>query len=329
MVSRSTTARWLALTMALSLSMASGCSRAQDKPKKPTAESNTPAFDGNAAFALLNKQVDIGPRYPTSAGHAQCAKFIEDHLKATADEVSTQEFAAQVSGGRLKLKNIIAWFNPRASRFVLIGAHWDTRPIADFEINESKRAKPIPGANDGASGTALLMQLASEFKKKRPDVGVMLVFFDGEDYATPETAHDGRDMLLGSRYFAKNVHKIKGADGNPVTIAYGIIVDMVGDKDLQLPKEQLSVDAAPEVVENVWSTARRLGYENVFTNGVKYSVSDDHIPLIKAGIKCIDIIDFDYAPWHTLDDTVDKCSAESLRKVGEVVAEVVYSEKSN
>ena len=149
-----------------------------------------------------------------------------------------------------------------------------------------------------------------------------MVFFDGEDYGPGEDA-----MYLGSRHFASNLDNNATVGGKPVKFDYGILLDMVGDKDLNIYEENASVNAAPEVVNKVWSTADKLGYKDKFIPSVKFAITDDHIPLIKAGVKCIDVIDFNYGPWHTLDDTPDKCSPESLKIVGDVVGHVVYGEK--
>ena len=296
------------------LGAATGCS-----PSAEVAKS-TPTFDGNRAFDLLTKQVNIGPRYAGVSGHVACADLIVTELKALADEVTLQQFRESVAGRDLTLRNIVAVFNPDAKRRVIVAAHWDSRPIADMEVDAAKRAKPIPGANDGASGVAALLELARMFHERKPDVGVMMVFFDGEDYAVNPASEN--TMYLGSKYFAKHLDVT-----TKNTIAYGILLDMIGDKNLNIYQERQSVKAAPEIVKQVWDTAKSLGYEKYFIPKVKYSISDDHIPLIEAGVKCIDVIDFDYGPWHTLDDTPDKCSPDSLKIVGDVIARVIYEEK--
>ena len=281
----------------------------------------TPVFDEEHAFNLLKKQVEFGPRYPGIAAHGATADFIISQLKPHADEVTTQQFSQKVAGKTIDLKNIIAKFSPDARKIILLAAHWDTRPMADMEVDPVKRAKPILGANDGASGVAVLLELARMFGKQRPDVGVIMVFFDGEDYTpNPPTS---RYMFLGSKYYASRLDsKTKQA------IEYGILLDMIGDKDLRIHQEINSVQAAPEVVRKIWDTARQLGYSKQFVPEAKYAISDDHLPLIAAGVKCIDVIDFDYGPWHTVDDTVDKCSPQSLKTVGDVIACVVYEEKA-
>lgn len=283
---------------------------------------SVPAFDETRAFSILTKQVEFGPRYPGTKGHKMTAEYIQAQLKPYADAVKVQEFSKTVRGKYLEMQNIIAHFNPDAKKHILLAAHWDSRPTADMEINPAKKQQPIPGADDGGSGVAVLLELARMFAKQKPDVGVVMVFLDGEDYGPGEP-----EMFLGSKYLAKNLADGTSYNGKVIKIDYGILLDMVGDKDLEIPKEQYSVDAAPEVVEKVWRTADKLGYRDVFTPEVGMNIEDDHIPLNYAGVKCIDVIDFNYGPWHTLDDTPDKCSPKSLKIVGEVIANVIYAEK--
>jgi glutaminyl-peptide cyclotransferase len=281
-----------------------------------------PEFNGDRAYDLLKKQVALGPRVPGTDSHAAGEAFIIESLRPYADEVTTQRFTAMVGSKRIPMINIIANFHQRSSKWVLIAAHWDTRPTADQEVIGDKRNQPIPGANDGASGVAALLELARIFREQPPPVNVMLLFLDGEDYGPGESA-----MFLGAKHFASEAeaNKIKP---NREKIIYGILLDMVGDRDLAIPQEAKSLEAAPEVMKKIWDKAADLGYHKEFPSKRGMAISDDHLPLIAAGIKCVDLIDFDYGPWHTLDDTPDKCSAKSLKTIGEVVAAVVYGEKS-
>ncbi|MHB1459033.1 MAG: M28 family peptidase [Armatimonadota bacterium] len=214
----------------------------------------------------------------------------------------------------MRLTNIIAKFGKTSGNPILLCAHWDTRPIADRDRDPSKRKTPIIGANDGASGVAVLLELARLFKVSPPSVPVTIVLFDGEDYGPT-----GDDMFLGSSYFASNHEK-------GIKFRFGILLDMIGDKNLNIYREANSQAAARNVNDLVWSTAKQLGYARNFIDNVKFSINDDHIPLIRAGIPCVDIIDFDYMPWHTTYDTPDKCSPESLKIVGDVISKVVYSQ---
>jgi len=297
-----------------------GCSPASQSAAEK-ALSDLPAFDGDRSYDLLKKQVALGTREPGSPGHAACAQFIESQLKPYADGVTAQRFSVTAEGTKLDLTNIAAHFNPSAKKWVLLVAHWDTRPRADYEINPEKRKQPIPGANDGASGTAVLLELARLLKEHKPRIGVYMLFVDGEDYGTSDKA-----MYLGAKHFAANLEKLAMVDGRPVKFEYGILLDMVGDKNLRVYQEQNSVKAAKHVVDKVWKAAAALGYTRNFPPEQKYAITDDHVPLIAAGIDCIDVIDFDYGPWHTLDDTPDKCSPKSLKIVGDVVQYVIYTE---
>jgi hypothetical protein len=270
---------------------------------------SVPAFDANRAFGCLKKQVEFGPRYAGTAGHTLTADYIQEQLKPYADGVKVQEFSKIVRGKNLQMQNIIAHFHPGSKKQILLAAHWDSRPTADMEIDVVKKSQPIPAANDGGSGVAVLLELARMFAKQEPGVGVIMVFFDGEDYG-PGTS----DMFLGSKYFAQNLEDATSFGGKLLKVDYGILLDMVGDKDLTILPEQESA---------------KLGHGDVFLSGFGPDIQDDHIQLIRAGMKCIDIIDFNYGPWHTLDDTPDQCSPKSLKIVGEVVANVVYRESAD
>jgi len=284
---------------------------------------STPTFNEVRAFDKLTEQCNFGPRYTGTQGHRKMIQWLQAELSTSADKTIKHTFKARTAAGLLEFTNIYAVFNPKASRFVLLCAHWDTRPRADEEVVSEKRIKPILGANDGASGVAVLLELARMFKEKQPQVGVVMVFFDGEDYGP-----SAEDMFIGSKAFARDLKNQLLRLGVKEKPDYGILLDMVGDKDLHIPKEQFSNRNAPEIVEKVWKVAKLAGYGDVFVDKEGYMVSDDHLPIIFAGVKCIDIIDFDYAYWHTLDDTPDKCSAKSLKIVGDVVARVVYEESS-
>jgi glutaminyl-peptide cyclotransferase len=270
-------------------------------------------FSGRRAFDHLIAQCDFGPRYPGSPGHKLAEGYLSSELGRWCDEIHLQRFKARTSSGKeLELVNIIGVINPRRpiigkAKTILICAHWDTRPFAEMEKNSKET--PILGANDGASGVAVLLELARVLSSSRPKARVLFALFDGEDYGM-----DTRDMFLGSRYFAKKFWKYKPD--------LGILLDMVGDKDLDIYIEENSWAAAPELVDLVWGVAEELGI-SAFHRSVKYRIIDDHIPLIEAGVKCIDVIDFDYPHWHTTRDTPDKCSPDSLKAIGDVVLKAI------
>lgn len=276
-----------------------------------------PPFPGERAHELLVQQVEFGPRIPGEPGHAAQLAWMKEWLAERADTLIDQSFTQVTTrGDTLQLTNLLARFRPEERERVLLLAHWDTRPRADQSRNPADRALPVPGANDGASGTAVLLVLADLFRQQAPPIGVDLLFVDGEDYG-PETV----DMFLGARYFAANQPR-----GYPPL--YAVLIDMVGDADLSLPIEGYSQERAPEVVSRVWRLARDLGYGGIFLERPGGYVTDDHLPLNDEGIRTIDIIDFDYGPgngfWHTPNDVPANTSAESLEVVGEVLAELVY-----
>ncbi|MFQ5823301.1 MAG: DUF4910 domain-containing protein [bacterium] len=213
------------------------------------------------------------------------------------------------------MTNIIASFAPEKNERILLCAHWDTRPWADQDPDLENRDKPILGANDGASGVAVLLEVAKTIQISEPKFGVDIIFFDGEDAGLPGQTDS---YALGSQYFAKN----KDFHYHP---QFGILLDMVGDKDLQIYQEENSLEYAPQIVEKVWNKAQRLELQ-AFIPTPGYEVTDDHMPLLRAGIPCIDLIDFNYDYWHTLEDTPDKCSPESLAQVGQLLLSLLYED---
>lgn len=281
---------------------------------RPAPSAVTPrSFDQERAFQDLRQQCDFGPRVPGARAHAQCADWLVTQLKPLADTVTRQQFTAKVGGKQLRLANLIATFNPQATRHVLLCAHWDSRPRAECDPDPKTRSRPILGANDGASGVAVLLGIARALKTHPPTQRVTLVFFDGEDYGT-----DAETMFLGSRHFAQQYA------GRPPD--WGVLLDMVGDKDLRLPQEGISLERAPEVVARLWRAAARAR-SKAFVAKPGQAVLDDHVMLLDRGIPCIDIIDFTYPYWHTTADTPDKCSPESLGQVGKAVLEAMGEDR--
>jgi hypothetical protein len=282
------------------------------------ASGHTP-FDGDAALGYVREQVAFGPRIPNTDGHRRAGDWIQAHLARAADSVEVQVFThVTEAGDTLRLRNFLGRFRPELPERILLLAHWDTRPTADQSPNLGDQRRPVPGANDGASGVAVLLGVADVLAVTPPSRGVDLLFVDGEDYGT-FTGPDGGigpDVLLGSRHFAASLPP----DRFPL---YAVLLDMVGDADLRISQEGYSVARAPEVVTRVWDAARDLGYGDVFVPGVRYTITDDHIPLLDRGIRAIDVIDYEYPAWHTVDDTPDKVSARSLKIVGDVVVALV------
>ncbi len=320
------TSRSLVWTFALCMVGLLACSNKQPKESErppqvspSKAIESVPQFSGTAAFDYLLAQTKFGPRNPGSAGHANCLNYLVSELQGLADAVNQQEFYhTGYRGEQIRMTNIIASFNLEAKHRILLTAHWDTRPFADQDTDPKKRQQPLLGANDGASGVAVLLQLARIMKENQPPNGVDVVLFDGEDFAR---GSDFDNFLLGSKYFAKN----KAPGFNPT---FGILLDMIGDSQLEIRKEKNSMRYASDVVQYVWSTAEKLGVRE-FVNTEGPDVYDDHVPLNEAGIKTINLIDFHYPDqsnrfWHTTEDTPDKCSPASLEAVGTVLTHLIY-----
>lgn len=268
-------------------------------------------FDAHHAFEVLEKQCSFGARVPGTESHQKCLDYLVQMFRDYSDRVELQSFVADVDKKSLPLTNVLASFGPEDSPHWLLAAHWDSRPTADQDPNPKNHGLPVMGANDGASGVAILVELARIFHDTPPPVPTLIVLFDGEDYGPGVS-----NMFIGSKHYAERL-----ANGSKAK--QGILLDMVGDSQLTLPIERYSYQAAPSVVNHVWETAKRLGFA-AFEERMGPSIQDDHLPLIQAGIPCIDIIDFDYSYWHTIEDTPDKCSAASLYVVGQVVLSVVY-----
>lgn len=273
-------------------------------------------FKGSTAYSYVEKQLSFGPRIPNTPGHDKMGDWLLTELRTRADTVIVQSFQQRTSKGKtLQLRNYFAQFNPKATDRILYLAHWDTRPFADKSANLGQQRMPVPGANDGASGVAVLLGVADALKAKAPPatIGVDLLFVDGEDYGD---FNDSTETLLGARYFAK--HQPAGYQ-----TLYAVLFDMIGDKDLDIQQEGFSIANAPEVVQRVWQTADRLGYSRYFQPRAGQALTDDHVPLQQAGIRAIDVIDFNFPYHHTTEDTIDKVSAESLQIIGDVAVSLV------
>ena len=251
------------------------------------------SFDGERAHADVQIQVAFGPRIVGTEGHAKAMEWIRDELVKAGWQVEIQESEAMGH----PVKNIVAKRNAPNPQ-IIVGAHYDTRMYADEDPNLENSLQPVPGANDGASGVAVLLELARTLPQDTAPV--WLVFFDTEDNGRIE----GWDWILGSREFVKN---------NPVQPRAVVVVDMIGDADLNIYKEG---NSNPELTDEIWSVAKSLGYEKAFIPEYKHSMLDDHTPFLEVGLPAVDLIDFDYPYWHTIADTPDKVSAQSLEVVG-------------
>jgi glutaminyl-peptide cyclotransferase len=334
-------------TTAAAVSAVSAPTGAPAAPASKIQPSGHEPFDGARAMDLLKKQCDFGVRPLGSEAHEKLKDYLIAQMKKYADVTRLQQFKYR----SMPVTNVVGVIYPAGSdkpaeRPVLLMTHWDTRPIADGPFSTATQAgtqfrygptgwkpeAPIMGANDAASGVAVLLELARLFKEKRPPVGVILLLDDGEDYGD-FTANNNRGdgVELGARYFAKNFRTDK-VYGQP---AYGILLDMVGAKNAFFVPEALSESSAPSVNQRVFHIGQSLGYGDVFRSTGSQSVGDDHVSINEAGIPTIDLIhplpyqefaNDGYRFWHTLQDTPDKCSATTLKAVGDTIAETIYRE---
>lgn len=273
-------------------------------------------FDQKVAWSWLTKQCDFGPRVPNTKPHVACRDMIFEEVKKQCDTAELQPLSHVWSkdSSKRNMWNVIGYQNwEKATTRVVLLTHWDTRPSADYDPVESKRGLPIPGANDGASGTAVLLELMRHTKDVPKGLGICYLFVDGEDLGP------GIDeMFLGADFFAKH-QPTKKPD-------YGILLDMIGDSDLEVPVEPNSYKKAKKVTLGLYKYAATIGLGKTFPMNFQQEILDDHLTMNDHGIPTVDLIDFTYDSWHTLQDTPDKCSATSLGKVGKLLNGWVHQE---
>ena len=287
-----------------------------------SCQPKSPLFSGENAFKHLIKQCSFGPRNPGSVGHKNTLNYYLKTFNGLADTVFTQSFEDEMPRTRAKVEmnNVIAQFNRGSAKQIMISAHWDTRPWADTG-SIMKKEMPILGANDGASGVAVIIELAYIFKQNPPPIGVSLVLFDAEDYGVPG---DSWTYCKGSQYFARNL---------PISYPeYGINIDMIADRQPEFYIERISYQQNASLVLELWELSEELGLK-AFKKQAKDSIFDDHVPLYEiAGIPAINIIDFDYPNdktnyWHTHNDIVQNCSPNGLYQVGTLLVNHIYNKK--
>lgn len=264
----------------------------------PTATLAALRFDGQEAFAHLEAQMEFGPRWPGSPGHAAAGDYIVEELEAMGWSADEQLFDYMGVQGR----NIIGRANEGKGQVIIVGAHYDTRRIADETPGAAAEELPVPGAVDGASGVAVLLELARTLDLEEVPNEIWLTFFDMEDNGSGGI--EGWDWIVGSTYMAQNLD---------ITPQAMVLVDLIGDADQQLYYEG---NSDPELRRELWDIASELGYGDVFIPRRRYTVLDDHVPFKQLGIPAVDIIDFDYPYWHTTEDTIDKASPDSLLRAG-------------
>jgi len=280
----------------------------------PAACASRLEVDGARAQARVVLQVAAGPRVPGQPAHERILGWLTAELARLGGRVERQAFSDSSLGRPLALTNVIARFGPRTGRRIVLCAHWDSRPWSDQDPDPAFRDTPVPGANDGASGVAVLLEVAERMHRRAPPVGVDLVFFDGEDQGR---ASAGQEFCLGARHYAAGF----GAGGERPMAAF--LFDMVGDRDLEIHPEVQSSERAANLVALVLDAARATGATQ-FRPDPRYAITDDHIPLLEAGVPAVDIIDFDYPAWHTHRDLPEQTSPASLAAVARVAAWIVY-----
>lgn len=300
---------------------------------KKETKSTTPTFNADSAYHYIDKQVAFGYRVPNTPAHKACGNYLAAELKRFGAEVFVQEATLTAYNGTpLEARNIIGSYDVENPKRILLFAHWDTRPYSDYDSDPANYQKPLDGADDGGSGVGVLLEIARQIQIKAPQVGIDIIFFDAEDYGTPEFAKEqytasNDTWCLGSRFWSKNPHKPN------YKAEFGILLDMVGAKNAVFYKEHISMRYAARYVEEVWNTARNLGYGKYFINADGGGVVDDHEAVIEGtGIPCLDIINFDpYSSkgfgehWHTQNDNMKNIDKEVLKAVGQTVLEVIYT----
>jgi Zn-dependent M28 family amino/carboxypeptidase len=270
-------------------------------------------FDEERAFADLVAQVEAGPRVPGTPAHAKVQGTIRAHLDATAERVTVHPFRAvsPLDSSSVELVNLVGVFNAASTTRILFGAHWDSRLMADEETDPAKRTLPVPGANDGASGVAVLLEIARALAERPPEVGVDLAFFDGEDqgvHGTPES------WALGSQRFVQDFPTYRPT--------FVVVIDMIGRRGTRIPREGNSARYAATLLARVWAIGEEMGV-TVLADSLGTPVYDDHVPFLQAGIPAIDLIDPEDPRWHTTADLPEHCAPESLRDVGRLLLGIV------
>jgi len=306
---------------------------ADDKENKASgAKVKVPVFNEDSAYNYVKIQTDFGPRVTNTEAHQKCAVWLEQKMKSYTKDVIVQKAKVRAyNGTSLNMKNIIASFNPDAPGRIMLCSHWDSRPYADWDEDKSKNRTPIDGANDGASGVGVLMEIARIISKNKINIGLDIIFFDAEDYGEPQDdnkKYNEDNWGLGSQYWAKNPHVPN------YTAHYGILLDMVGVENANFTKEGFSMEYAPDVMNKVWDAATRIGYSGNFSNTQTNPITDDHYYVNKIiGIPTIDIIHYDsqttsgfYKYWHTTKDNLENVDKRSLKAVGQTLLTVIYEE---
>lgn len=301
-----------------------------ETPVKPVMV-KAPEFQADSAFYFTKKQVDFGPRIPGTKSHKACGEWLVNTLKTYADTLYVQDDKVKIyNGSEVPMRNIIAAFNPKTKKRILLFAHWDTRPYADHDTQNNKAT--FDGADDGAASSAILIEIARVLSNQKPEVGIDIALFDVEDYGAhkDDKGQEGKDTYaLGTQYWCRQPHT------KNYRAYYGILLDMCSAYNAQLKLEGHSMQFAPAVAQTVWSIAATLGYSNLFINERAQAIIDDHYYVNKlAGIPSIDIIWLDnttltgFAPhWHTQNDNIKIIDKNNMKAVGQTLLQVVFNER--
>lgn len=320
----------LAVLIAIATACSAGSSTTQETTTTPQSNQLPQVqFMADSAYKYIQAQLDFGPRVPGTKAHNRCAVYLVETLRSYGADTVLQQKTTVVSfnGDKLPINNIMARYNVSAPKRLLLVAHWDTRPWADAETDASKHSMPIPGANDGGSGVAVLLEIARNLGLNAPSVGVDMLFTDAEDYGN--TGGDDNSWCLGTQYWVENMPY------TPATMpVLGILLDIVGGIDAKFYREYFSEYYAPQVNDIIWAEAASAGFGDRFPNERRGAVTDDHVYINQAGIPCIDIIECanpatgSFPPtWHTLDDDINSIDRNSLKAVGQVVMNTIYKQK--
>ncbi len=290
------------------------------------------SFSSDSAYAYVGRQVAFGPRVPGTASHAACLKYLVSEMSRYAQVDIQEGEGLAYDGSHEKIYNVIAHIAPEKNNRIMLSAHWDCRPFSDHDPDPSKRDMPVDGANDGASGVGILIEVARQLSLVPANVGVDIIFFDCEDGGTPDhkkVEYRPDTWCVGSQFWSKSNM------AQDARYRFGILLDMVGAPNAIFPVELYSKNYASDVVEKIWRTAERLGYGHTFVRDDGGYITDDHYYINKfAQIPTADIIHYDpssavgfCSAWHTTSDNLSNISKETLQMVGETILSVVYMEK--
>lgn len=320
----------LALTAMVAMA---GCGNKKNTTEKTDAAETeavtvkAPVFNADSAYQFVKAQVDFGPRVPNTEEHKRCRAYLIEKLKEYGATVYTQDLQLPTYTGKLlDATNIIGEFQPEKKIRVALFSHWDSRPWADQDPDPKNHYKPILGANDGASGVGVLLELARIMQEQKPEVGVDIVFLDAEDYGNHSDytgEHSEESWGLGAQAWARVPHK------ENYHARFGILLDMVGGKNPEFRYEALSQREHGNINKKVWKEAKRLGYGRMFIPEVGGEITDDHVFINRyASVPTIDIVPYNFFPdWHTLKDDMSAIDKNTLKAVGQTITNVIYNEK--